>query len=64
MKGIYVILIELDEPRVIIAGRKHEFDLQKGFYGYAGSALSGLEKRVSRHQKSEKKPSKSTQNPL
>lgn len=55
MTGIYVILIELDGPNLILVGKKLRFDLQKGFYGYVGSALSGLEKRLERHLSSTKK---------
>jgi Uri superfamily endonuclease len=55
MTGIYAILIELDRPRVILAGKKLRFDFQKGFYGYVGSALSGLESRVGRHLSSTKR---------
>ncbi len=56
MTGIYVILIELNRPNSILAGKKHRFDFQKGFYGYVGSALSGLEKRLERHLGSRKRP--------
>jgi Uri superfamily endonuclease len=56
MKGIYVILIELDEAKDILVGKKRRFDLQKGFYGYVGSAMSGLERRLGRHLSSMKKP--------
>lgn len=49
MKGIYVLLIELDGPDTVTVGVKWRFDLRKGFYGYVGSALSGLEKRLGRH---------------
>jgi Uri superfamily endonuclease len=54
MTGIYVILIETDGPNVILAGKKRRFEFQKGFYGYVGSALSGLERRVGRHLNSTK----------
>ena len=56
MTGIYIILIELDGPNVILAGKKRRFDFQRGFYGYVGSALSGLERRVGRHLSSTKRP--------
>ena len=55
MTGIYVIIIELDRPDVLYVGKKHRFDLQKGYYAYVGSALSGLEKRLGRHLKPTKK---------
>ena len=56
MKGIYVILIELDEAKDILVGKKGRFDFQKRCYGYVGSALSGLERRLGRHLSSIKKP--------
>jgi Uri superfamily endonuclease len=54
MTGIYVLLIELDRPKVVLAGKKRQFNLQQGFYGYVGSALSSLESRVGRHLSSTK----------
>jgi Uri superfamily endonuclease len=54
MKGIYVLLIQLDTTINIQAG-KRRFYLDSGFYGYVGSALSGIEKRVGRHLSSEKR---------
>lgn len=54
MKGIYVLLIQLDIAINIQAG-KRRFYLDSGFYGYVGSALSGIEKRVGRHLSSEKR---------
>jgi Uri superfamily endonuclease len=55
MKGIYVLLIEVDAPKEILIGKKRRFIFQKGFYGYVGSALSGLEKRLGRHLSSAKR---------
>jgi len=55
MTGIYVILIELDRAKEILVGKKGQIYFQKGFYGYVGSALSGLERRLSRHLTSTKK---------
>jgi len=54
MTGIYILLIELDRPKVVLVGKKRQFSLQQGFYGYVGSALSGLESRVGRHLSSMK----------
>jgi len=54
MKGIYVLLMHLDRASEIQAG-KRRFYLDSGFYGYVGSALSGIEKRVGRHLSSEKR---------
>ena len=55
MKGIYILLLKLDRPEVVLAGRKRQFALQEGCYGYVGSALSGLENRVRRHLSPTKK---------
>lgn len=48
-KGIYVLLIELWEDKEIIVGKKGRIAFPKGFYGYVGSALCGLERRLARH---------------
>ena len=55
MKGIYILLIELDRPEVIRIGNTRNIELQEGFYGYVGSALSGLERRLGRHLSSRKR---------
>lgn len=50
MKGVYVLVLRLDEDRVIRAGSIGEVYFKKGFYAYTGSALSqGGFKRVARH---------------
>ena len=53
-KGVYVLLIHLDIMSDVQAG-KRKFHLENGYYGYVGSALSGLERRLARHMRSEKK---------
>ncbi len=54
MKGSYLLIIWLDEEkRIMTKGR--EFDLNRGFYVYVGSAMNSLEKRVERHFRREKK---------
>jgi len=53
-KGIYVLLIQLDVASNIQAG-KRRFHLDSGFYGYVGSALSGLERRLTRHLLTDKR---------
>jgi len=55
MTGVYLILVELSEGQRIQTGGGACFSLAKGFYGYVGSALGGLEKRVARHLSAEKK---------
>ncbi|MGI2335568.1 MAG: GIY-YIG nuclease family protein [Dehalogenimonas sp.] len=53
-KGIYAILLELPASAVFRTRRK-EFQLDAGFYVYIGSAMNGLEIRISRHLSSEKR---------
>ena len=55
VKGSYVLLIELPEERVIATGSFKDINFQSGCYAYAGSALSGLGSRLSRHLKQDKK---------
>ena len=53
-KGIYVLLIQLDVASNIQTA-KHRFIFESGFYGYVGSALSGLERRLTRHLRTDKR---------
>ena len=55
MKGSYILLLKLHKPRRIPIGKLGILDFTKGFYAYVGSALNGLEARVSRHFKLSKK---------
>jgi Uri superfamily endonuclease len=55
MKGIYVVLAELDEETSIQVGATRKYHLQKGYYLYVGSAMSSLESRIRRHLSSKKK---------
>ena len=47
-------MIQLDAGSCIQAG-KCRFHLESGFYAYVGSALSGLERRLARHLRAEKR---------
>ena len=49
MSGIYVVITELPKTMDIQIGRRKKDHFETGFYGYVGSALSGLEKRLARH---------------
>jgi len=50
MKGIYVLILELDKDTVIRVGKLGKFRFKKGYYAYIGSALgAGGFKRVTRH---------------
>lgn len=55
MTGTYVLLIRLDEPRDIRVGKRLTIHFEKGYYGYVGSALGGVERRLARHLSAQKK---------
>jgi Uri superfamily endonuclease len=55
MKGSYILVIELKENKTLQIGKLGKIFFKKGFYLYVGSALNGLEKRVQRHLKKDKK---------
>ena len=55
MTGIYVVLAELNHEQDVQVGKKKNFAFREGFYGYVGSALVNLEKRIARHIKPDKK---------
>jgi Uri superfamily endonuclease len=55
MKGVYILLSQLDESQQIYVGRLGVRYLSKGFYAYVGSALNGIEPRVNRHLSNDKK---------
>jgi len=55
MKGVYVIVLEAEKPDMFRVGRRLSIEFKEGFYGYVGSALSGLEHRIKRHIGSSKK---------
>ncbi len=55
MKGVYLLLLQLDESQQISVGRLGLQHFNKGFYVYVGSALNGLEARVEWHISRNKK---------
>ena len=55
MKGSYILLIKLDEDKNIQIGKLGNIPFKKGYYAYVGSALNGLEQRINRHLRQEKK---------
>lgn len=55
MSGIYHLLIQLLQPQEIIVGKLGLFRFPSGYYVYTGSALNGLEARVARHRRKEKR---------
>jgi len=55
MKGTYVLLIKLDNDKIIQIGKLGKIFFKKGYYAYIGSALNGLEQRINRHLRENKK---------
>jgi len=55
MKGSYVLLVELERDKEIQIGKLGNINFKNGFYVYIGSALNGLEKRINRHLRNNKK---------
>lgn len=53
--GIYHLLIYLEQSKKIQIGKLGEFDFPAGYYVYTGSAMNGLEKRIARHLREDKK---------
>lgn len=49
LKGSYILEFHLTGCSSIKIGKLGEFELQKGWYYYIGSALNGLRGRLSRH---------------
>ena len=54
-KGSYVLVLRLDEPRSIDVGKLGRVCFRPGVYLYFGSALNGLNGRIQRHLRREKK---------
>jgi len=54
MKGVYILIVELQAPAEIRTLRR-TFILGSGFYAYVGSAMSNLEARINRHLSYDKK---------
>ncbi len=54
MKGIYVLVIQLNENIEVRIGRLGKFLFIKGLYAYVGSAQVNLKKRIERHFRKEK----------
>jgi Uri superfamily endonuclease len=54
MKGCYILVIEIEKDKKIKIG-KREIYFKKGYYAYVGSAMNGIEKRLERHLRKEKR---------
>jgi Uri superfamily endonuclease len=55
VKGNYILLLELAESQTITVGKAGTTGFSRGYYAYVGSAMNGLEGRVKRHLRKEKK---------
>ena len=54
LKGVYILILELQKGRDITIGKLGTISFVAGYYVYVGSALNGLSSRIARHLKSEK----------
>jgi Uri superfamily endonuclease len=55
MRGSYALVLVLEERKVVETGALGSLDLEAGTYIYCGSAMGGLEPRLGRHFRGEKK---------
>jgi len=55
MKGAYLLVMELPQDTTVLVGKQGLIHFQKGCYAYVGSAFNGVEQRVRRHLRKQKK---------
>jgi Uri superfamily endonuclease len=55
MRGVYILLILIGEDVAVNIGSLGKIFFERGLYAYVGSAQNGLEKRVTRHFKKDKR---------
>ena len=55
MKGVYVLIIQVDKDADVNVGALGKLTFEKGLYAYVGSAQTNLEKRIRRHFRKEKR---------
>ncbi|MCL1978324.1 MAG: GIY-YIG nuclease family protein [Candidatus Bathyarchaeota archaeon] len=55
MKGIYVLIIKINASKKLKIGALGEIVFSAGLYAYVGSAQGGIESRVKRHMRKEKR---------
>ena len=55
MRGTYILLAHVPYDLSLSVGELGTLNLKPGYYAYVGSALGGLERRVARHAREEKK---------
>ena len=54
-KGAYILVLHVHKRISIQVGHLGRFTFPPGYYSYTGSALSGIEARLRRHQSQEKR---------
>ena len=55
MKGSYILIIKLKKEEEIQIGKLSKIHFKDGFYVYVGSGLNGLDSRINRHLRKNKK---------
>lgn len=55
MKGTYILILECKKDCEIVVGSLGKINFKKGYYFYVGSAMNNIEKRISRHLRTNKK---------
>jgi len=55
VKGSYILLVELATEKNVFIGKLGYLFFPKAFYAYVGSAINGLEARLARHLRKEKR---------
>jgi Uri superfamily endonuclease len=55
MKGTYLLIMTLLKDTSVMVGKHGIIHFKKGCYAYVGSALNGLEQRIQRHLRTDKK---------
>jgi Uri superfamily endonuclease len=55
VKGIYVLIIQVDKDVGVNVGALGKLRFKKGEYAYVGSAQTNLEKRINRHLRKKKR---------
>ena len=55
MKGTYLLVMALHKDASVMVGKHGIIHFKKGYYVYVGSALNGLEQRIQRHLRTNKK---------
>ena len=55
MNGTYLLVMTLPNDASVMVGKRGVINFKKGSYAYVGSALNGLDQRINRHLRNDKK---------